>query len=95
MLVLKNIEGDKYNPFIDQYLVLEVNDYVNTEFDQLEQLVKMIIKSHEELIVVETQSHGLDLIDFLENIGKVVIHKQAKILNTYYLTIQKSLLDSL
>jgi hypothetical protein len=93
MLILNNIEGDKYNPFIDQYLVLQVNDYANTQFNEIDQLLKMIEQSHEELIMIETQIHGLDLIQFLENIDKIVIHKQVKACDTYHLTVQKNLLN--
>jgi hypothetical protein len=95
MLLLRNLEGDKYNPFIDQYLVLQVNDYANTNVDEIKQLLKVVEASHDELVMVETEAHGLDLFEFLENIGKVVIHRQVKSCNTYHLTVQKSLLDSL
>lgn len=95
MLNFKNIEGDAYNAFIDQYLVLEVNDYKNTEYNQIEQLMELVEASHCELILIETQSHGLDLIEFLENIEKIVIFKKTKSCNTYHVTVQKPLLSSL
>lgn len=93
MLSLKNIEGEQYNPYIDQYLVLGVNDYTNTEFTQIEQLFNMIETSHSELIMIETDAYGLDLIQFLDNISKIVIFKTVRSINTYHITIQKNLLD--
>lgn len=93
MLLLQNVEGSKYNPFIDNYLVLKVNDYANTNLDEIEQLMDTVERSHEELVLVETQSHGLDLFQFLENIGKIVICKEDKRRDAYYLTIQKSALN--
>lgn len=93
MLLLQNAEGSNYNPFIDNYLVLLVNDYANTQLNEIEQLLETVDRSHEELVLVETQSHGLDLFQFLENIGKVVICKIQNCGNGYYLTVQKSLLN--
>jgi hypothetical protein len=93
MLLLQNIEGSNYNPFIDNYMVLKVNDYVNTSLNEIEQLMDTIKRSHEELVMVETQSHGLDLFQFLENIGKIIVCKSDKQADTFYLTIQKSVLN--
>ena len=93
MLLLNNLEGQQYNPYIDQYLVLGVNDYANTEFTQIEQLFNMIEVSHQELIMIETDAYGLDLIQFLDNIGKIVIFKTVRSVTTYHITVQKNLLD--
>lgn len=93
MLLLSNLEGEQYNPYIDQYLVLTVNNYANTEFTEIEQLFNMIETSHSELIMIETDAYGLDLIQFLDNIGKIVIFKTVRSVNTYHITVQKNLLD--
>jgi hypothetical protein len=93
MLLLQNVEGSKYNPFIDNYMVLKVNDYVNTNLNEIEQLLDTVERSHEELVLVETESHGLDLFEFLENIGKIIICKADKQADAFYLTIQKSVLN--
>jgi hypothetical protein len=93
MLLLNNLEGERYNPFIDQYLVLRVNDYVNTDFTQIEQLFNMIEASHNELIMIETDAYGLDLIQFLDNISKIVIFKVNRSVATYHITVQKNLID--
>lgn len=93
MLLLNNLEGEQYNPYLDQYLVLQVNDYVNTEFTQIEQLLDMIEASHEELIMIETDAYGLDLIQFLDNISKIAIFKTVRSVATYHITVQKNLLD--
>lgn len=93
MLLLQNLEGDCYNPFIDNYLVLQINNYIDTQLEAIEGLVKAIEASHDELIVVETGADGFDLIGFLEDIGKILIYKTASAAGCYYLTIQKNLLD--
>lgn len=93
MLLLQNLEGSQYNPVLDNYLVLLVNDYANTQLNEIEQLLDTVERSHEELVLVETQSHGLDLFQFLENIGKIIICKDDFLHNTHYLTIQKSVLN--
>lgn len=93
MLLLNNLEGQQYNPFVDQYLILGVNDYANTQFTQIEQLFNMIETSHSELIMIETDAYGLDLIQFLNNISKITIFKTVRSVNTYHITVQKNLLD--
>ena len=93
MLLLNNLEGEQYNPYLDQYLILQVNDYVNTEFTQIEQLFNMIEASHDELVMIETDAYGLDLIQFLDNISKITIFKTVRSVNTYHITVQKNLLD--
>lgn len=93
MLLLQNLEGSQYNPVLDNYLVLLVNDYVNTQLNEIEQLLETVERSHEELVLVETQSHGLDLFQFLENIGKVIICHTENLAGNYYLKIQKSVLN--
>lgn len=92
MLLLTNAEGDRYNPFIDNYLVVKITDYTNTRLTEIEQLLKTVESSHEELVMVEAEEHGWDLIQFLENIDRLCIFKADKRGNTHYLTVQKSLL---
>ena len=92
MLHLTNDEGSNYNPLIDNYLVLQVNDYANTELSEIEQLLETVERSHEELVLVETQSYGLDLFQFLENIGKIIICQIDNLSGNYYLKIQKSVI---
>jgi hypothetical protein len=93
MLLLTNAEGDRYNPFIDNYLVVKITDYTNTRLTEIEQLLKVVESSHEELVLVEAEEHGWDLIQFLENIGRLYIFNADKRGNTHYLTVQKSLLS--
>ncbi len=93
MLLLQNLEGSNYNPVLDNYLVLQVNDYANTQLNEIEQLLDTVERSHEELVLVETQSHGLDLFQFLENIGKIIICQVDNLAGNYYLKIQKSVLN--
>lgn len=92
MVTLTNIEGDRYQPNLDNYLVLATNDYLNTALSEIETLVKCIKASHEELVIIECEAHGCDLIKFLENIGVICIYKSEIKGLTYYLTIQKSVL---
>lgn len=92
MITLTNIEGDRYQPNLDNYLVLTTNDYLNTALGEIETLVKCIKASHEELVVVECEAHGLDLIKFLENIGVICIFKSEQRGLIHYLTIQKSVI---
>lgn len=93
MLSLNNIEGTQYNPFIDNYLVIGVNNYADTDLTEIETLVDCVEQSHNEFVMVETQTHGMDLMQFLENIEKIVIFKVEQKIDSYYLTIQKSLLN--
>lgn len=90
MITLTNIEGDKYSPNIDNYLVLATNNYINTALGEIETLVKCIKASHEEFVIIECEAYGYDLIQFLENIGVICIFKIEQKVLTYYLTIQKS-----
>lgn len=92
MITLTNIEGDRYQPNLDNYLVLATNDYLNTVLSEIETLVKMIKASHEELIIIECEAYGLDLIKFLENIGVICIFKSEQRGLTHYITIQKSVI---
>ena len=92
MITLTNIEGEKYQPNLDNYLVLATNDYFNTALGEIETLVKCIKQSHTELVIIECDSHGYDLIQFLENIGVICIFKTEQKGIAYYLTIQKSVI---
>ncbi len=92
MLLLQNIEGDKYNPTIDNYLVLKVVNYANTAFEELDALFRLVANSHEELVMVECDAKGLEIFSFLEDISKVVICKVVQKCNQYYLTVQKCLI---
>jgi hypothetical protein len=90
MITLTNIEGDRYQPNLDNYLVLATNDYLNTALGEIETLVKCIKQSHEDLVIIECESYGYDLIKFLENIGVIAIFKTEQKGLSYYLTVQKS-----
>ena len=92
MLLLTNAEGDRYNPFIDNYLVVKITDYANTRITEIEQLLKTVESCHDDLVMVEAEEYGWDLIQFLENIGRLFVFKSEKRGNTHYLTIQKSLI---
>jgi hypothetical protein len=92
MLLLTNIEGDKYNPVLDNYLVVRVNNYANTAYDELQALLDLVNKSHEELVMVECDRESLDIFTFMEDIAKLVIFKVVQKANNYYLTVQKSLI---
>jgi hypothetical protein len=90
MITLTNIEGDRYQPNLDNYLVLATNDYANTVLGEIETLVKLIKQSHQDLVIIECEAYGYDLIKFLENIGIIAIFKQSQKGLVYYLTVQKS-----
>jgi hypothetical protein len=92
MITLTNIEGDRYQPNLDNYLILATNDYLNTALNEIETLVEFIRASHDEFIIVECEIHGCDLIQFLENIGIIIVFKTEQKGLSYYLTIQKSLI---
>ena len=92
MITLTNIEGERYQQNLDNYLVLATNDYLNTALGEIETLVKCIKASHEELVIIECEAYGYDLIKFLENIGVICIYKSEIKGLTHYLTIQKSVI---
>jgi len=92
MITLTNIEGDKYQPNLDNYLILATNDYTNTALCEIERLVKCIKQSHTELVIVECCAYGYDLIQFLEDIGVICIFKTEQKGIAYYLTVQKSVI---
>jgi hypothetical protein len=92
MITLTNIEGDNYSPNLDNYLVLATNDYLNTALGEIETLVKCIKASHKELVIIECEAYGHDLIQFLENIGVIVIYKSEQRGLTHYITVQKSVI---
>jgi hypothetical protein len=92
MITLTNIEGERYQPNLDNYLVLATNDYLNTALNEIETLVKCIKSSHDELVIIECEAHGHDLIKFLENIGVICIFKSEQKGLTHYLTVQKSVI---
>ena len=48
MLLLQNIEGDSYNPIVDNYLVVKVINYADTAFNELQSLLDLVAKSHVE-----------------------------------------------
>jgi hypothetical protein len=92
MLILTNSEGEKFNPIIDNYLILQTASYASTAFNEVEQLLTMLNTAHSELVVVETSQEGLDLLQFFENIGKLIVCKVISHATGFYLTIQKSVL---
>ncbi len=53
MLVLQNIEGDSYNPILKNYLVVKVINYDETALNDLQRLLELVNKSHEDLLMVE------------------------------------------
>jgi K+-sensing histidine kinase KdpD len=91
MLLLQNIEGDTYNPILDNYLVVKVVNYANTAYDELQSLLDLVANSHEELVMVECDSHRLEIFNFMENISRLVVCKVVRKANRYYLTVQKCL----
>ncbi len=92
MITLTNIEGGCYQPNLDNYLVLATNDYLNTALSEIEILVKCIKDSHEDLMIIECEAYGYDLIQFLENIGIICIFKSEQKGLAHYLTVQKSVI---
>lgn len=92
MLYFTNAEGSKFNPAIDNYLVVKVTDFANTKVSELQQLLKLIESSHDEMVMIEADGHGQDLIMFLENIGKLCVFKAKKCGNQYYSSVQKTLI---
>jgi hypothetical protein len=93
MLVFQNIEGDSYNPILDNYLVLKVINYSDTAHNELQSLLDLIAKSHEDLVMVECDAQGLEIFSFMENISKLVMCKVVQKCNQYYLTVQKCLIN--
>lgn len=93
MLLFQNIEGDSYNPILDNYLVVTASNYANTAFDELQSLLDLIANSHGDLVMVECDAHSFEIFSFMENISKLVVCRVVQKANQYYLTIQKSVLD--
>jgi hypothetical protein len=89
MLTLKNPENQTYNPNIDTYMVLETTNYLSTPLEDIQHLLHTVNNHHEELVVVETNNDGLDIVRFLENISKVDVRTVDKRAGYYYLTLQK------
>jgi hypothetical protein len=89
MLLLQNIEGDSYNPILDNYLIVNVVSYTDTAFEELERLLDVVARSHEELVMVECDIQGLEIFNFMQDIFKIVICKVVQKANQYYLTVQK------
>ena len=92
MLVFQNIEGDSYNPVIDNYLVVKVINYANTAFDELQSLLDLVAKSHDDLVMVECDAQGLEIFNFMQDISKLVVCKVVQKASSYYLTVQKRLI---
>jgi hypothetical protein len=88
-LIIRNDENQAYNPYIDNYMVLSTNDYTNTSVSEIQTLLECINNSHGNLVMVEVQEQGYDMISFLENIGKIAIHKVDHKGTYYYTAIQK------
>jgi hypothetical protein len=89
MLLLQNIEGDSYNPVLDNYLVVKVVSYADTAFEELQSLLDLVANSHEDYVMVECDAQGLEIFDFMQDIFKVVICKVVQKASSYYLTVQK------
>ncbi len=92
MLLLQNIEGESYNPILDNYLVVRVINYTDTAFNELESLLALVADSHEDLVMVECDAHGLEIFKFMEDISKLVVCKIVQKASSYYLTVQKFLI---
>jgi hypothetical protein len=93
MLQFQNIEGDSYNPVIDNYLVVKVVNYTDTAFNELQGLLDLVANSHEELVMVECDAQGLEIFSFMQDISKLVVCKVVQKASSYYLTVQKCLLE--
>ncbi len=91
MLVLQNIEGDSYNPIIDNYLVVKVINYADTAFNELQSLLDLVRDSHDDLVMVECDAQGLEIFEFMQDISKLVVCKVVQKASCYYLTVQKNL----
>ncbi len=89
MLLLQNIEGDSYNPILDNYLIVNVVSYADTAFEELESLLKLVESSHEDLVMVECDAQGLQIFNFMQDIFKLVVCKVVHKASRYYLTVQK------
>jgi hypothetical protein len=76
---------------IDNYMVLSTNNYSMTEASEIQSLLDCINNSHQDKIMVEVQNDGYDMLSFLENIGKISIHRTDRRGIVYYTTIQKVL----
>ena len=92
MLLLQNIEGDSYNPILDNYLVVKVVSYADTAFEELQSLLDLVANSHEHYVMVECDAHGLEIFNFMEDIFKLVVCKVVHKASSYYLTVQKCVL---
>jgi hypothetical protein len=90
-LIIRNDENQTYNPKIDNYMVLSTNNYSMTEASEIQSLLDCVNNSHQDKIMVEVQNDGYDMLSFLENIGKISIHRADRKGIVYYTTIQKVL----
>lgn len=95
MLLLQNIEGESYNPILDNFLVVRVVNYADTAFNDLQSLLDLVANSHEELVMVECDAQGLEIFNFMEDIAKLVVCKVVQKANSYYLTVQKCVLGDI
>lgn len=94
MLVLNNLEGDKFNSNIDNYLILSLKDQELKDLteNQLNWLVEVTDGFHSEPLVIEASAELADVIDFLVDIGKLVCISRKKISFGIYYTVQRNLL---
>lgn len=94
MLVLNNLEGDKFNSNIDNYLVLSLENQKLEDLTecQLTWLVEVTDGFHSEPLVIEASAELADVIDFLVDIGKLVCISKRKISKGVYYVVQRNLL---
>ena len=68
---------------------MKVVRYADTAFEELQSLLELVAKSHEELVMVECDAQGLEIFNFMEDISKLIVCKVVQKCNQYYLTVQK------
>lgn len=95
MLVLKNLEGCKFDVRLDNYLILSLENQRLSDLSegQLEWIAEITEGFHSEPLVIEAESGLSDVIDFLVDIEKLVCFSKKKIGNGVYYTVQRNLID--
>lgn len=95
MLQLTNAEGSKFNPFLDEYLCIHSTEetLANVTYEELVMINRLVNNFDSYTLVIECDRKTQELIQFLDNIGKLIIFNEKHLGSYCYYTVQKSLLD--